>query len=156
MHRTGTMITAIACAAATLALCSPGVAPAAVTTTVPPVTSAVPPATTPQTSSIPAVTQATTAPTTSQTITIPAQGAGTSAAGSARSRSTTGGGLSTAAILLAVIAGLIALCALIWAVARMRAYEPRWLLSMRHSMGEAGMRMSATFDELKDWARLGR
>jgi hypothetical protein len=38
----------------------------------------------------------------------------------------------------------------------MQAYEPRWVLSMRHSMGEAGMRASATFDELKDWARLGR
>ena len=38
----------------------------------------------------------------------------------------------------------------------MQAYEPRWVLSMRHSMDEAGMRASATFAELKDWARLGR
>lgn len=96
------------------------------------------------------------APTISRTITIPPQGAGSSSATSARGHAPSSSSPSTAAIVLAVFAGLLALCALIWGIARMQAYEPRWVLSMRHSMAEAGMRASATFDELKDWARLGR
>jgi hypothetical protein len=59
-------------------------------------------------------------------------------------------------VAAAIIAGLIALCALAWGVARMEAYEPRWMLSARHSMAEAGMHASATYAELRDWARLGR
>jgi hypothetical protein len=38
---------------------------------------------------------------------------------------------------------------------RIRAPEPRWTLSFRHVMAEAGYRMSATFSELGDWIRLG-
>ena len=164
-HRTRSRL--IACAAAICVLgtpvgalaagaTNPSTAASAPVTTVPPVTTAVPPVTTPQGTAIPTVTSTAPAPTTSQTITIPAQGAGTSAKTPAHANSTAGKGPSTAAVVVAVIAGLIALCALIWGIARMQAYEPRWVLSMRHSMGEAGMRTSATFDELKDWARLGR
>ena len=65
-------------------------------------------------------------------------------------------GPSPAAIAAAAIAAVIALCALIWAIAHMEAYEPRWVLSARHGIAEAGLRASATFAELLDWARLGR
>jgi hypothetical protein len=64
--------------------------------------------------------------------------------------------LSDADIAVAVLAGLIALACLVWGVARMLAYEPRWTLSLRHSLAEAGFRASATWAELSDWARLGR
>jgi len=64
--------------------------------------------------------------------------------------------LTTAAIVLAVAAALLALGAIAWGIARLLAYEPRWTLSLRHAMAEAGFRASATWAELGDWMRLGR
>jgi hypothetical protein len=64
--------------------------------------------------------------------------------------------LSNTAIAAAVLAALIALACLLWGLARMLAYEPRWTLSLRHVMAEAGFRVSATWAEFTDWARLGR
>jgi hypothetical protein len=64
--------------------------------------------------------------------------------------------LSTGAIALAVVAALLVLACLGWALARRRAFEPHWLLSLRHAMAEAGFRSSATWAEFTDWARLGR
>lgn len=64
--------------------------------------------------------------------------------------------LSTGAIALLAIALVLLVAAAAWAFARARAYEPRWLLSLRHAMAEAGYRMSATWAEFLDWARLGR
>ena len=58
--------------------------------------------------------------------------------------------------MLAAIAVLLLLACAAWAFARSRAYEPRWLISPRHAMAEAGYRMSATWAEFIDWARLGR
>jgi hypothetical protein len=66
------------------------------------------------------------------------------------------GGVSTAAIVIAAIAGLLALGCAAWAIARTRAYEPHWLLSARHTMAEARFRASGTWSEFSDWARLGR
>jgi hypothetical protein len=66
------------------------------------------------------------------------------------------GHISTEAVVLAAIAVLLLLACAVWAFARSRAYEPRWLLSLRHAMAEAGYRMSATWAEFVDWARLGR
>jgi hypothetical protein len=63
---------------------------------------------------------------------------------------------STAAIVLAGLAALLALASLAWAIARWLAYEPHWTRSMRHAMGEAGFRASATWAEFADWVRLGR
>jgi hypothetical protein len=64
--------------------------------------------------------------------------------------------LSPGAIALAVVAALLVLACLGWALARRRAFEPHWLLSLRHAMAEAGFRASATWAEFADWARLGR
>jgi hypothetical protein len=63
---------------------------------------------------------------------------------------------STAAIVLAAIAALLALASLAWAIARWQAFEPHWVLSMRHATSEAGYRASATWAEFTDWVRLGR
>jgi hypothetical protein len=63
--------------------------------------------------------------------------------------------LSTAAIAAAVIAAVLVLACLGWALARRRAFEPHWLLSLRHAMAEAGFRGSATWAEFSDWVRLG-
>jgi cobalamin biosynthesis Mg chelatase CobN len=64
--------------------------------------------------------------------------------------------LSTGAIVIAVLAALLVLGCLIWAFARSRAFEPPWLIGLRHAAAEAGFRASATWSELLDWARLGR
>jgi hypothetical protein len=67
-----------------------------------------------------------------------------------------GGSISTAAIVIAAIAALIALASAAWAFARLRAIEPRWALSARHVIAEAGQRASSTWAEFRDWVRLGR
>jgi cobalamin biosynthesis Mg chelatase CobN len=64
--------------------------------------------------------------------------------------------LSTGAIVIAVLAALLVLACAAWALARSSAFEPHWLLSLRHAMAEAGFRASATWSEFADWARLGR
>ena len=64
--------------------------------------------------------------------------------------------LSTGAIVIAALAGLIALCCLAWGIARWRALEPHWTHSLRHAVTEASFRASATWAEFTDWLRLGR
>jgi hypothetical protein len=63
---------------------------------------------------------------------------------------------STEAIVIAAIAALLALLCLLWAIARRRAFEPQWMLSLRHAMAEAGLHASETWAEFVDWVRLGR
>lgn len=58
--------------------------------------------------------------------------------------------------MIAAVAALVALLCLVWAAARMLAFEPHWTLSVRHAMAEAGFRASATWAEFSDWARLGQ
>jgi hypothetical protein len=64
--------------------------------------------------------------------------------------------LSAGAIAIAVLAALIALGCAAWGISRHRAFEPQWLLALRHSMAEAGTHASATWAEFTDWMRLGR
>ena len=47
--------------------------------------------------------------------------------------------LSNTAIVAAVLAALIALACLAWGLARMRAFEPHWMLSLRHVDGRGGL-----------------
>jgi len=63
--------------------------------------------------------------------------------------------LTAGAIVIAALAALLALACAAWALARRRAYEPRWWLSLRHALAEAGFRASATWAEFTDWLRLG-
>jgi hypothetical protein len=64
--------------------------------------------------------------------------------------------LSTGAIVAAVLAALLILVCLVWGAARWWAYEPRWTVSLRHSLAEAGWRLSASWDEFSEWTKLGR
>jgi hypothetical protein len=64
--------------------------------------------------------------------------------------------LSTGAIVAAALAALLIAICLVWAAARWWAYEPRWTVSLRHCLAEAGWRLSASWGEFADWARLGR
>ncbi|HXP28853.1 MAG TPA: hypothetical protein VN804_03800, partial [Solirubrobacteraceae bacterium] len=116
------------------------------------------PAATPTTvTSAPAVSTPATAPTTSPgatSATAPAATAAQAPAGSSKA-STGDRPLSTGAIVIAALAALLILACLGWALARRRAFEPRWLLSLRHATAEAGFRASATWSEFLDWVRLG-
>jgi hypothetical protein len=64
--------------------------------------------------------------------------------------------VSGAAIALGALGALVVLACLVWALARLLSFEPRWTLSARHAIAEAGFRASATWSEFSDWARLGR
>ncbi len=63
---------------------------------------------------------------------------------------------SSSTIAVAAVGALIVLACLAWALFRVLALEPRWTLSARHAIAEAGFRVAATWAELSDWARLGR
>jgi hypothetical protein len=67
-----------------------------------------------------------------------------------------GGGLSAGAVVLIVLAGALLLGCAIWGLARTAAWEPRWTPALRHAFAEAGVRAAAAWQELGDWARLGR
>jgi hypothetical protein len=64
-------------------------------------------------------------------------------------------GLSGGAIAAAALGALLLLGCAVWALARTRAFEPHWLLSLRHATAEAGFRASETWAEFTDWVRLG-
>jgi hypothetical protein len=100
---------------------------------------------------------ATPAPGAATTGTTPAapstQRSGTPNSAQARGHGT--GKLSTAAIVLAALAALLALGCAAWGIARLQAYEPHWARSARHAVAEAGVRVSATWAEFSDWIRLG-
>jgi len=142
-----TLVLALALALAALA--APLVAAAATVTT--PTTTYVPAGTSPPagTSGVGSPAPALSSPST----TVPGQGAlpvrPTPGARSGHSHLTVG------AIVIAALAALLALACAAWAIARRRAYEPRWWLSLRHAVAEAGFRASATWAEFTDWLRLG-
>lgn len=59
-------------------------------------------------------------------------------------------------LILAILAALLALCATTFGFVRWFAWEPAWMVRLRHSTGEAGWRASSTFSEFADFVRLGR
>jgi hypothetical protein len=63
---------------------------------------------------------------------------------------------STGAIVAATLAALLVALCLAWAAARWWAYEPRWTVSLRHCLAEASWRLTGTWEEFRDWVRLGR
>jgi hypothetical protein len=63
---------------------------------------------------------------------------------------------SAVAIALAALGAVLVLVCAAWAATRLLVLEPHWTLSLRHAAAEAGVRLSATWAELGDWARLGR
>jgi hypothetical protein len=115
-----------------------------------------PPTTAPATTVPPAATTpAATVPPTA-TPTSPPGTHSTTVVGVARKANSKGTRLSTGALALAVLGALLALGCLVWVLARWLALEPRWTVSLMHSLREASYRGSATWAEFSDWARLGR
>jgi len=68
----------------------------------------------------------------------------------------TGGRLPAPIVLLAALAGLLALLAAVLAAARMRGWDPVWAAGWRHAWSEAGYRFAGTWSELVDRLRSRR
>ncbi|MHB8240409.1 MAG: hypothetical protein ACYDHN_00295 [Solirubrobacteraceae bacterium] len=146
-HALATASTATTAAASVPTTTTPatgGTAIAPTTTTATPTTTA-PATTTTTTTTVPGAVTTDPSPTTTVT---------TSAA--TPTHTTHAGKISTPAIALAVLAALLALACAAWAAVRLTAFEPRWLSSARHALAEGGFRISATWAEFTDWARLGK
>lgn len=87
----------------------------------------------------------------------PAPGAADGSVASAATRDADASGdVPLPLVLLGVLALLVLLLALLWALARFLAYDPPWLQAGRHATGEAGWRVSASWAEFADWLRIGR
>ena len=63
--------------------------------------------------------------------------------------------LSAVALALAILGALLVLGCIAWALGRALALEPRWTISLMHSLREGAYRASETWAEFSDWARLG-
>ncbi|MGA9875615.1 MAG: hypothetical protein WBQ21_07390 [Solirubrobacteraceae bacterium] len=68
---------------------------------------------------------------------------------------TKGTRLSAGALALVVFGALLVLGCLLWGLTRWLALEPRWTVSLMHSLREASYRASSTWAEFADWVRLG-
>ena len=86
----------------------------------------------------------------------PAPGVVTDAIRVAAQDTDTSGSAPFPIVLLAILAGLLALGALLFGAARWFAWEPAWAVRMRHASGEAGWRASSTWAEFADFVRFGR
>jgi hypothetical protein len=65
-------------------------------------------------------------------------------------------GAPAALIALAIVAVLAALGGALYGLARWWAWEPAWLVRLRHATAEAGWRASSTWAEFTDFVRFGR
>ncbi|UGS38541.1 hypothetical protein [Capillimicrobium parvum] len=128
------------------------------TTPAPPTT--VPPTPTlpvdPALPSVPTTSSAAPPTTTGSTSTGQATTSTTAAAPASDPGSGSGDGPPAWLVGLIVLGALAVLVVLLWALARLTAWEPRWLPSARHSIGEAGYRTSAGWAEFRDWLRFRR
>ena len=59
--------------------------------------------------------------------------------------------MSTPVLIILMIACVLALGAAIAGVARVRGWDPAWLMGARHALGEAGYRVSGLWSEFSDW-----
>ncbi len=110
----------------------------------------------PQTTSTPASTTPTaTTPTTPATATPTTPAKGSTTVILARKSKPHATHLSTGALALAILGALLALGCIVWALSRWLALEPRWTVSLTHSLREASYRASVTWAEFADWARIG-
>ncbi len=151
VHVTGSTATATTAAPASGAqpgTVAPGATPSSATPTTSVPTTAAPPA---------ATTPTTTAPSTTNPITTtPTTPGAPTVVGVARKTTSQSNHISTGALALAILGALLALGCAVWVVGRWLALEPRWTISMMHSLREATYHASATWAEFSDWARIGR
>jgi hypothetical protein len=86
----------------------------------------------------------------------PAPGVVTDAIAAAAQDTNTGGDAPLPILVLAILAGLLALGGLLFGLVRWRAWEPEWAVRVRHATGEAGWRAASTWAEFTDFVRFGR
>ncbi|HEV7938428.1 MAG TPA: hypothetical protein VGP18_10455 [Solirubrobacteraceae bacterium] len=90
------------------------------------------------------------------TSTLPTTTPGSTTAIVAHKPKSSAKGLSAVALALALLGALLLLGCIVWGLGRWLALEPRWTISLTHSLREAAYRASETWAEFGDWARLGR
>jgi hypothetical protein len=135
---------------------TPGATPSSATTSTTAPTGAAqpgtvaPPTTTPAGAATPTASTATSAP---PTATTPTTGSTTVIV--AHKQKPSAKSLSAGALALAILGALLVLGCIVWALGRWLALEPRWAISLTHSLREASYRASETWAEFSDWARLG-
>ena len=127
--------------------------PAGATPSQPTATTGVPPGTTP---AAPAPAPGTSAQAPQPTSANPAPAVADGAVLAASKSRSSDAGVPAPLVALAVIGALMAIAALLYGLARWWAWEPRWLLRLRHAGAEAGWRASGSWAEFVDWLRLGR
>ena len=64
-----------------------------------------------------------------------------------------GAGTPAPVVALGALGAIIALGGLLYALAHLFAWDPRWARDLRHAVAEAGWRTSNTWAEFADWAR---
>ena len=111
-----------------------------------------PPTTTPAGAATPTASTATSA---APTTTTPASTSSSTTVIVAHKPKPSAKGLSAGALALAILGALLVLGCIVWALGRWLALEPRWTISLTHSLREAAYRASETWAEFSDWARLG-
>ncbi|MGH2912001.1 MAG: hypothetical protein ACRDJ3_05950 [Solirubrobacteraceae bacterium] len=130
----------------------PGTVPPGATPTTATPTTSVPTTTTPPSTTPTVTTPATTTPS-ATTPTTATPGTPTVVGVSRKTSPSTH--LSTGALALAILGALLALGCAMWVVGRWLALEPRWTVSLMHSLREATYHASSTWAEFSDWAKLG-
>lgn len=99
---------------------------------------------------------ATTTPAPAATTPAPNATTTTTAAAAPAGSGSDGDGPAAWLVGLIVLGALVLLVLVLWGLARLTAWEPRWLPAARHSVGEAGYRTSAGWAEFRDWLRFRR
>lgn len=64
--------------------------------------------------------------------------------------------LSTGAIILIALGGVLALLGLALGYMSWQGLEPAWMARARHTLGELELHLSANWSEFADWLCLGR
>lgn len=64
-----------------------------------------------------------------------------------------GAGTPAPVVALGALGAIIALGGLLYALAHLFAWDPRWARDLRHAVAEAGWRTGNTWAEFADWAR---
>jgi len=81
---------------------------------------------------------------------------GTDSIGAAARSGEEGGAPPFPLLAIAVLLALLALCGIVFGVARWTGWEPAWADRARHATAEAGWRASSTWAEFTDFVRFGR
>jgi hypothetical protein len=65
----------------------------------------------------------------------------------------TDSGIPAPIALMAIVAAILAMVGAVFALARVRGWDPAWAAGWQHAWSEAGYRVGGTWAEFRDWLR---